>query len=83
MQSRRTSILEAGANVVLGLGLSFLLQLVMFQVLGIIATVGQNILITTAFSGLSMARGYILRRLFNRYGAVSECPSTPLEGRGP
>lgn len=65
MQSRWISFLEAGLNVVAGLVLSFLPQLTLFRVLGISASLGQNILLTAAFSILSLVRSYVLRRLFN------------------
>ena len=68
MQPRWLSLFEAGANVVAGLVLSFLLQLVLFQAMGIIASLTQNIVLTAAFSGLSLIRGYMLRRLFSRFG---------------
>ncbi len=65
MQSRRASLSEAAANVVAGLALSFILQLALFNVMGITASISQNLLITAAFSALSIARGYLIRRLFN------------------
>ena len=67
MQSHRASLMEAAANVLAGLVLSFILQLVLFGAMGIIASIGQNLLITAAFSLLSLARSYVLRRLFNRF----------------
>ena len=65
MQSRWISLLEAGLNVMAGVVLSFLLQLALFRAMGITASIGQNLLVTAAFSALSLARGYVLRRLFN------------------
>lgn len=67
MQSRCASLLEAGTNVMAGLILSFVLQLVLFRVLGIVATAGQNLVMTVAFSAMSLARSYVLRRLFIRF----------------
>lgn len=66
MQSRHSSLLEAATNVIGGLAMSIVLQLVLFNVLGIAATIGQNLVLTAAFSVLSLARSYALRRLFNR-----------------
>ena len=65
MQPRWLSLLEAGANVVAGLVLSFLLQLVLFRMMGIPASLRQNLLISAAFSILSLVRHYVLRRMFN------------------
>lgn len=64
-QSQLLSLLEAGLNVGAGLVLSFLLQLALFDVLDIAATISQNFILTAAFSGLSLVRSYVLRRLFN------------------
>ena len=65
MQSRLHSLVESIANAAAGLVLSFFLQLVLFDLLGIAASLGQNLLLTAAFSGLSLLRSYILRRFFN------------------
>lgn len=67
MQSRCASLLEAGTNVMAGLILSFVLQRVLFMVLGIVATARQNLVMTVAFSAMSLARSYVLRRLFIRF----------------
>ena len=74
MQSHRASLMEAAANVVAGLVLSFFLQLALFGAMGIVASIGQNLLITAAFSFLSLARSYILRRLFNRHRPAGTKP---------
>ena len=74
MQSHRASLMEAAANVMAGLFLSFLLQLILFGAMGIAANLGRNLLITAAFSLLSLARSYILRRLFNRHRPAGTKP---------
>jgi hypothetical protein len=68
MQSRWNALLEAAANVVAGLVLSFLLQLALFRIMDITASIGQNLLLTIAFSILSLFRSYVLRRMFDRCG---------------
>jgi len=65
MQSCRASMIEAATNVLTGLVLAVLMQLALFDALGIIATLEQNLMIAAAFSGLSIIRNYVLRRLFN------------------
>ena len=65
MQSRRASLIEAATNVLTGLVQAFLMQLALFNALGIITTLQQNLAITAAFSGLSIIRSYLLRRLFD------------------
>ena len=74
MQSHRASLMEAAVNVFAGLVLSFILQLLLFGAMGIIASIGQNLLITAAFSFLSLARSYVLRRLFNRHRPAGTKP---------
>ena len=80
MQSRLLSLLEAIANVVAGFVLSFLLQLVLFAALGIPASIGQNLAITAIFSAFSLARSYVLRRLFNGRNDKARLAVTPQSG---
>lgn len=75
MQSHRASLIEAAANVVAGLILSFILQLVLFDAMAIAASVGQSLVLTLAFSILSLLRAYVLRRLFNRFGGLRTSPA--------
>jgi hypothetical protein len=42
------------------------LQLVLFAVMGIPLSLSQNLGLTLAFTALSLARSYVLRRLFSR-----------------
>ena len=64
MQSRAMSAIEALTNVFAGWFTAFTLQLVLFPALGLQATVAQNLLISGAFTALSLMRSYILRRVF-------------------
>ncbi len=66
MQPRWLSLLEASANVLAGLVLAFFLQLVLFHAMAIPASIAQSFALTLAFTALSFARSYVLRRLFNR-----------------
>ena len=65
-QSRRMALVEAVANVVVGYGLAILIQLLVFPVFGIDVTLGENLAIGSVFIVVSMARSYVLRRLFER-----------------
>jgi len=65
-QSKRMSAIEAITNVVVGLLVSFGIQLVIYPVLDIPVTIGENIIITSVFFVASFLRSYILRRFFNR-----------------
>lgn len=63
-QSRTMSLVEAVANVAVGYVLAIATQLVVFPVFGIEAALGEHLTIGLAFVGVSLARGYLLRRLF-------------------
>ena len=67
-QSRALSALEAGANVVVGFVLAVLMQMVLFPVMGLAASVPQSLGIGAFFTGTSLVRSYLLRRLFTRWG---------------
>lgn len=66
MQSKNKSIIEAVTNTVVGLVTSFLIQLIIYPVLDIPVTIGQNVIITCVFFIASIFRGYLIRRIFNR-----------------
>lgn len=53
-------------NIAIGMGVAFAGQLVVFPALGMVVRLEQNILITIAFTAISLVRSYLLRRLFNR-----------------
>jgi len=65
-QSRGGSALEAVVNVVAGFALAFTTQVLLFPAIGLQASLGQNLTLGTVFTGLSLVRGYLLRRLFER-----------------
>lgn len=66
MQSRRWSLIEAGTNVVVGLGVSLVSQLVIFQLYGVEITLVQNLKMVFWFTLVSIVRSYVLRRIFNK-----------------
>jgi len=68
-QSRAMSLVEAIANVVLGYALAIATQLAVFPLFGIEAALGEHLAIGLAFVGVSLARSYALRRLFERIRA--------------
>ena len=63
-QSRIMSLIEATANVVVGYGLAIATQIVVFPWFGIETGLAEHMTIGLAFVGVSLARGYLLRRLF-------------------
>ncbi|GHC67686.1 DUF7220 family protein [Neogemmobacter tilapiae] len=67
-QSRRRSLIEACAHVVLGYALAVALQLVLYPAYGLHPSVAQSMKLALWFSLLSLARSYALRRFFNWLG---------------
>ena len=70
-QSRALSFIEAATNVVVGYVLAIATQLLVFPLFGLEAALGEHMAIGTAFVAVSLARGYLLRRVFERIRAAS------------
>jgi len=68
MQTRRWSMVEAVTNVAVGFVVSVLFQWAVFPIFGIRISFSENLAIATVFTVVSIARGYALRRIFNRIG---------------
>jgi hypothetical protein len=68
-QSRTMSLVEAATNVIVGYVLAILTQLAVFPLFGLEAALGEHLAIGMAFVGVSLARGYLLRRVFERLRA--------------
>lgn len=66
-QSRRMSLAEAATNVIVGYALAVGMQIVVFPVFGIHIALGDQLSIGLAFTAISLVRGYVLRRLFERF----------------
>ncbi|WP_397544779.1 DUF7220 family protein [Roseovarius salis] len=67
MQSRLLSLVEAATNVVVGYVLAIATQIVVFPWFGIETGLAEHMTIGLAFIGVSLARGYLLRRVFERW----------------
>ena len=65
MQTRWMSFMEAVTNIVVGYGLAVLTQIIVFPLFGLYASLSDNLLMGAAFTTISLARSYVLRRLFN------------------
>ena len=68
-QSRLMSLVEAATNVVVGFGVALGVQVLLFPVFGLTVTLRQNLAIGLVFTGVSIARSYVLRRMFEAIGA--------------
>jgi hypothetical protein len=62
------SLVEAAANVVVGYGLAIATQIAVFPWFGIEAALGEHLAIGLVFVGVSLARSYLLRRVFEGLG---------------
>ncbi|MBW7851034.1 MAG: hypothetical protein H3C38_11100 [Rhodospirillales bacterium] len=63
-QSRAMSLLEAAANVMVGYVLAVATQMVVFPWFGLETGMAEHLTIGLAFVVVSLARGYLLRRVF-------------------
>jgi uncharacterized protein (DUF2062 family) len=64
------SLAEAATNVMVGYTLAVGMQIVVFPVFGIHIALGDQLAIGLAFTGVSLVRGYVLRRLFEHWRQV-------------
>jgi hypothetical protein len=65
-QSKKHSVIETVAQTVIGLMTSILIQITIYPIMNIPVTLGQNLIITAVFFLVSLIRGYLVRRLFNK-----------------
>ena len=66
MQSKRNSAFEAVTNVAIGYLVSVLANVLVLSLFGYNVTIGDSFAIGLAFTAVSLARSYVLRRVFNR-----------------
>ena len=64
-QSRLMSGVEAVTNVAVGYGVAVGTQIVVFPWFGLQASLGDTLAIGAIFTLVSLARSYVLRRVFN------------------
>jgi uncharacterized protein YhdP len=67
MQSRKRSALEAVANVAIGYLVAVAANFVVLPAFGYAVSVADSFLIGVAFTMISLARSYCVRRLFNQW----------------
>jgi hypothetical protein len=65
-QSKQKSLVESTVQTIIGLGTSIVLQVVLYPILGIPVSFTQNLIITAVFFIVSILRGYIVRRIFEK-----------------
>lgn len=65
MQTKLMSFVETMTNILIGLVISFLSQVLIFKWYGIHISLAQNLELTLYFTVISIIRSYALRRFFN------------------
>ncbi|AUJ63504.1 hypothetical protein B9057_03895 [Aestuarium zhoushanense] len=63
-QSRLMSLIEAITNVIVGYGVAVVTQILIFPIFGLHTTLAQNLQMGLLFTGVSIIRSFLLRRLF-------------------
>jgi hypothetical protein len=69
-QSRLMSLVEAVANVAIGLLVAVATQIAVFPLFGLHASLLQNLQLALVFTGVSIVRSYLLRRLFEAFRPI-------------
>ena len=64
-QSRSASAFETLTSTVLGFLLSIWVQRLLFPALGHDLALTENMVVASVFTGVSLLRGYVVRRTFN------------------
>lgn len=66
-QSKLDSLIEALLSTFIGFIVSFTANLMLMPMLGIPISLSQNFILTVAFTFVSVARSYLVRRFANKY----------------
>ena len=66
-QSRLMSLIEAVANVAVGYGVAVVTQILIFPIFGLHTTLAQNLKMGAIFTVVSIARSFVLRRMFENW----------------
>ena len=66
MQSKKNSAFEAMSNVAIGYFVSVMANILILPIFGYEVTIADSFGIGIAFTLVSLARSYVLRRIFNK-----------------
>lgn len=64
-QSRRQAIIEAWANILIGFGVNYVINLLLLPLVGAELSAGSNFALGWIYTAVSMLRQYTIRRWFN------------------
>jgi hypothetical protein len=65
-QSRKLSLIETITSTAIGYSVAVVTQVIIFPLFGIIIPLQDNLAIGAIFTVVSIVRGYVVRRVFNR-----------------
>ena len=65
-QTKKQSVLETITNTAVGFAISLAATFFIFPVLNIESTGSKNVAVTIFFTVISLLRGYVIRRIFNK-----------------
>lgn len=65
-QTKKQSLKETIISTFIGLAVSLITQILIFPLYGLEVSFNQNIQITIIFTVVSILRGYLIRRFFNK-----------------
>lgn len=65
-QSKMESLIESLANIVIGIVVAFISQVIIFKLNGIEVPLMTNMKMTIYFTAVSLVRSYAIRRWFNK-----------------
>lgn len=75
-QSKKGSFIEVCTNTAIGYGINVVANFLILPLFGLAVTTSQSMQIGLIFTAISILRGYILRRVFNR-GLVKKVLAVP------
>lgn len=64
-QTRLGSLIEALINVVIGFTINYVANMLIFPLFGFHISPGANFVLGCIYTGISIARSYVIRRWFN------------------
>lgn len=63
-QTRLGSLIEVCINILIGFWINFFMNLIIFPFFGFHISLSDNLLMGLIYTGISVARGYVVRRWF-------------------
>lgn len=74
MQTKKQSFKEAVTNTAIGFVISYASTFLIFPLVGFESSGGKNLIITIYFTIISILRGYVVRRCFNKAKPLNTLP---------